>query len=85
MKNKIELEILPDSMNRIKSRGLLTWVCLMGVLYLYTSFVFTGIIYSRRYWTRRLRAHGPEDSKKPKFNIRRCYLYKERPQCRPIM
>ena len=43
MKNSFELEILPDSMNRIKSRGLLTWVCLIGILYWYPCFVFTGL------------------------------------------
>jgi hypothetical protein len=72
MSNNFELEILPDSMNRIKSRGLLTWACILGILYLHPYFVFTGIIYSQRYWTRRLQAHGPEDPGRPKLYIRQC-------------
>ena len=43
MSNNFELEILLDSMNRIKSWGLLTWVCLIGVLDWDPCFVFTGL------------------------------------------
>ena len=43
MSNSFELEILPDSLNRIKSRGLLTWVYLIGAFHWYPYFVFTGL------------------------------------------
>ena len=73
MKNSFELEILPDSMNRIKSQRLLTWVCLIGVLYWYPCFVFTGLDVVEEInpkltspWTRRFG--------RPRSHIRQCNI-----------
>ena len=55
------MEILPDSTTRIKSRGLLTWVCLMGISRIYPWLRFQASEELKDYGPEDLEAHEAED------------------------